>query len=345
LLSSFPVLSLADWERYALASELKTTTIVSPELFRLLKNVSRSFYLSVRFLPEQIRQTVGLAYLLARGSDTIADTNRLDAGKRLEVLANLSRSITKGGDPGDLSACISTQADGPEKLLLERLPLLCEKVSELRESHRILVQEVIAKIIRGQSLDIERFEFEHEAQALPDDAALEEYTYLVAGCVGEFWTKLSLLEWPRYSSLKPEELLSLATKFGKGLQLVNIVRDFPSDLQTGRSYLPLPDPEKANNDPALTKPEWDRWRLRARQYLQSGWEYFCAIRPPRVRFACALPVLIGFQTLELLDRAPGIRPGVKISRAEVRWLILVAALVAILPFLEPVVAKKWRIEA
>src|SRR5690349_10978059 len=71
---------------------LKTTTIVSPELFGLLKNVSRSFYLSVRFLPEQIRQTVGLAYLLARGSDTIADTNRLDPGKRLEVLANLSRS-------------------------------------------------------------------------------------------------------------------------------------------------------------------------------------------------------------------------------------------------------------
>jgi farnesyl-diphosphate farnesyltransferase len=324
---------------------LKTTTIVSPELFEVLKNVSRSFYLSVRFLPEQIRQTVGLAYLLARGSDTIADTNRLDPGKRLDVLGNLSRSIVKGGDPGDLSACINAQADGPERLLLERLPLLCEKLRELRQSHRALVQELMAKIIRGQSLDIERFESQPGTHALPDDAALEEYTYLVAGCVGEFWTKLCLLEWPRYSSMKQEELLSLATRFGKGLQLVNIVRDFPSDLQSGRCYLPIPDPERAKKDPALAKPEWDRWRLRAHQYLQSGWDYFRAIRPPRVRFACALPALIGFRTLEMLDREQQIRPGVKISRAEVRWLIVVAAAVAVFPFLEAMIARKWRIRS
>ena len=324
---------------------LKTTTIVSPELFELLMNVSRSFYLSVRFLPEQIRQTIGLSYLLARGSDTIADTNRLEADKRLEVLANLSRSIAKGGDPGDLSVCINTQADGPERLLLERLPLLCEKLRELRQSHRALVQELMAKIIRGQSLDIERFESQPGTHALPDDAALEEYTYLVAGCVGEFWTKLCLLEWPRYSSLKQEQLLSLATRFGKGLQLVNIVRDFPSDLHAGRSYLPLSNPEKAKSDLDLARPQWNRWRGTAHQYLQSGWEYFRAIRPPRVRFACALPALIGFRTLEMLGREQQIRPGVKVSRAEVRWLIVVAAAVAIFPFLEPMVARKLRIRS
>jgi farnesyl-diphosphate farnesyltransferase len=201
----------------------------------------------------------------------------------------------------------------------------------------------MAKIIRGQSLDIERFESQPGTHALPDDPALEEYTYLVAGCVGEFWTKLCLLEWPRYSSLKQEQLLSLGTRFGKGLQLVNIVRDFPSDLQSGRCYLPIPDPERAKNDPALAKPEWDRWRFRAHQYLQSGWEYFRAIRPPRVRFACALPALIGFRTLELLGREPQIRAGVKVSRAEVRWLIVVAAAVAVFRFLEPTVARKWRV--
>jgi farnesyl-diphosphate farnesyltransferase len=324
---------------------LKTTTIVSPDLFELLKNVSRSFYLSVRFLPEQIRQTIALAYLLARGSDTIADANRLDADKRLETLANLSRSIAKGGDPGDLSACISAQGDGPEKLLLERLPLLCEKLRELRESHRALVQELMAKIIRGQALDIERFESQPGTHALPDDAALEEYTYLVAGCVGEFWTKLCLLEWPRYSSLKQEQLLSLATRFGKGLQLVNIVRDFPSDLRAGRSYLPLSNPEKARSDLDLARPQWNRWRATAHQYLQSGWEYFRAIRPPRVRFACALPALIGFRTLEMLDREKQIRPGIKVSRPEVRWLIVFAAAVAVFPFLEPMVARKRRIRS
>jgi len=36
------------------------------ELFALLKEVSRSFYISVRFLPKRIRLTIALGYLLAR---------------------------------------------------------------------------------------------------------------------------------------------------------------------------------------------------------------------------------------------------------------------------------------
>ena len=40
----------------------------------LLKGVSRSFYLTLRVLPANLRQPVGLAYLLARAADTIADT-------------------------------------------------------------------------------------------------------------------------------------------------------------------------------------------------------------------------------------------------------------------------------
>ncbi|MBP6602801.1 MAG: squalene/phytoene synthase family protein, partial [Verrucomicrobiales bacterium] len=39
----------------------------------LLKSVSRSFYLSMRFLPAGMRDPISLGYLLARFSDTIAD--------------------------------------------------------------------------------------------------------------------------------------------------------------------------------------------------------------------------------------------------------------------------------
>ena len=41
----------------------------------LLKSVSRSFYLTLRVLPTGMRDPVGLAYLLARAADTIADTS------------------------------------------------------------------------------------------------------------------------------------------------------------------------------------------------------------------------------------------------------------------------------
>ena len=43
-------------------------------LTSLLKEVSRSFYLTMRVLPSAIRPQIGLAYLLARTTDTIADT-------------------------------------------------------------------------------------------------------------------------------------------------------------------------------------------------------------------------------------------------------------------------------
>ncbi|MGH7385244.1 MAG: squalene/phytoene synthase family protein, partial [Candidatus Rokuibacteriota bacterium] len=38
----------------------------------LLRRVSRSFYLSLAVLPRAVRPTIGLAYLFARASDTIA---------------------------------------------------------------------------------------------------------------------------------------------------------------------------------------------------------------------------------------------------------------------------------
>ena len=39
--------------------------------------VSRSFYLSISILPKPLRDPVALGYLLARASDTIADTAEL----------------------------------------------------------------------------------------------------------------------------------------------------------------------------------------------------------------------------------------------------------------------------
>jgi farnesyl-diphosphate farnesyltransferase len=40
----------------------------------LLKSVSRSFYLTIRFLPKQMRPAVALGYMLARATDSVADT-------------------------------------------------------------------------------------------------------------------------------------------------------------------------------------------------------------------------------------------------------------------------------
>jgi farnesyl-diphosphate farnesyltransferase len=157
------------------------------ELFALLKDVSRSFYISVRFLPKRIRRTIALGYLLARASDTIADTNRLPPPERIRILERLLESIAGGQMRGtrEVAACLTAQANGPEKVLLSNIPRVLQSLSTIPLEHRVLLSDVLAKIIRGQTLDIQRFESETGVHGLADDSALEEYTYLVAGSVGE----------------------------------------------------------------------------------------------------------------------------------------------------------------
>jgi farnesyl-diphosphate farnesyltransferase len=308
------------------------------ELFSLLKGVSRSFYISVRFLPRRIRMAIALGYLLARASDTIADTNQLPPLERIAFLRRFLASVSnlESGDPLDLAACLTAQADGPEKVLLGNIDRVLDHLSEIPPAHRELVEEVLAKIIHGQTLDIERFEFHSGIAALADDSALEEYTYLVAGCVGEFWTKICFLEWPKYARLPADDMLGFGKNFGKGLQLVNILRDYPLDLQAGRSYLPVSNPREIALNPSLGRSEWQRWRRRASGYLEEAWKYVIAVRPWRVRFACAVPVFIGVRTLTLLGDTPENRAGIKVSRSEVRRLMFCAAAVAAFPFLEPI---------
>jgi farnesyl-diphosphate farnesyltransferase len=163
------------------------------QLLGWLKPVSRSFYLSIRFLPRRIRPTVATAYLLARASDTIADVTGLPADVRLDALRLFPEAIRR--DDAEfvkrVRECARHQQTHGEQVLLEVLPRILEAARELPDGHRRLVEEVLQRILRGQSLDLVRFETgAGEVHALQKDDELDDYTYLVAGCVGEFWTKL-----------------------------------------------------------------------------------------------------------------------------------------------------------
>src|ERR1700686_1008948 len=66
----------------------------------ILRSVSRSFYLSIRILPQRLREPVALAYLLARATDTVADTARIPWATRAQTLQMLSNMI-QGKAPRD----------------------------------------------------------------------------------------------------------------------------------------------------------------------------------------------------------------------------------------------------
>ena len=67
--------------------------LVNSDFNSLLKATSRSFYLTLRVLPARVRPQIGLAYLLARTTDTIADTELVPVQGRLDALESLRGRI------------------------------------------------------------------------------------------------------------------------------------------------------------------------------------------------------------------------------------------------------------
>lgn len=269
----------------------------------VLRGVSRSFYLSLRFLPAPMRNPAGIAYLLARASDTIADSSTISAEERMDFLHLHKLQVAGHAEsapwPQNL---IDGTPDAKEKRLLKNHVPILEALRGIDPDSLALIREVLATIIGGQKLDLERFgnASPQNIVTLADDAALEDYTWRVAGCVGEFWTKLGFATLgDQFSKAPPDEMLGLATEYGCGLQLVNILRDLPADLRAGRCYLPVADP----CNEAKLMAAFSTWREIAVRRLGSGMQYSKALRSKRLRIASSLPALIGRETLALLENA------------------------------------------
>ena len=305
----------------------------------VLRSVSRSFYLSLRILPAALREPLSLAYLLARATDTIADTPEPPVALRTEALARLAAAIQ--GTAGKQAAAqlresfAPLQSDEAERTLIDRLPVLLDWLDELEPGDQDEVRSALEKINRGQRLDLERFDANREVRALANGAELDEYTYLVAGCVGEFWTRLCFAHVKNFSERSESQMSALGARYGQGLQLINILRDAGDDLRHGRCYFPADElqslgvmPDEVLHQPVRVESVITRWRDKAGQGLEAGIEYACAIRNRRIRFATALPALIGARTLALLrDGGPGIfERRIKVPRREVQKMVLASAL-------------------
>jgi farnesyl-diphosphate farnesyltransferase len=307
----------------------------------ILRSVSRSFYLSVRLLPAQLREPVALAYLLARATDTVADTAQIPGTVRMETLEMLSNGIQGKASRDvvvDLVASFAPpQKDRAERKLLDWLPHCLEWLENVEKADRNDIRVVLEKITHGQMLDLRRFDNPAEIRALSSAAELDEYTYLVAGSVGEFWTRLCFRHVRNFANLSEDEMLALGKRYGMGLQLINVLRDAGSDLRAGRCYFPEYElgaahltPPQILSEPERFEPIYRTWAEKAKAGLECGMQYSRAIQNRRVRAATVLPALIGARTLVLLDEAgpatAGLHRTVKVPRHEVRRMILSLAI-------------------
>jgi len=286
---------------------------------QVLKGVSRSFYLSLQLLPRPMREAASLGYLLARISDTITDSAAAPTDLRLNALKQFQQAIGGGADiPRWPIALLNAISDSRERRLMECVGEVMAWFGRMPPSGAELIREVVATIISGQMLDLERFgaATADRPVALADDAELDDYTWRVAGCVGAFWTKLGLSTMgPAFSRAPEAELLRQGIAYGKGLQLVNVLRDISADLAVGRCYLPVGDPADL-----VTLIECHAaWTARATVGLEEGLNYASQLGSRRLRASSVMPALVGEMTLERIRGADWATLGshVKVPRSRI----------------------------
>lgn len=297
---------------------MKPEPRTSPLGTTILKNVSRTFYLSLRLLPSGMRDAAGLGYLLARSSDTLADTATLSVELRLAQLDGFAQAVAH-----NRAFCIATEVleacTPAEKILLDSIDDQLSWLNQLDQSVQELIRDVLAVICSGQRLDLMRFGHANDQQqvSLSDDTMLRDYCHRVAGCVGLFWTRLGYhAEGKNFATANQHDMEQWGQKLGCGLQLVNILRDRPEDMANGRFYLP-------NTAQILSDEEqWhaqDRWIAEARECIHMGLRYASQLKNRRTRCATVLPALLALETLELLQKATWnqIKQRIKISKGTV----------------------------
>lgn len=302
----------------------------------VLRDVSRAFYLTLRVLPRPLREPIGLAYLLARAADTLADTRALPPGDRLRHLLAFRAQVEGPASPEALAVLQEAVRDPTpaEARLLASLPEAFRMLEEDLEDPEP-VRRVVVALTRGMELDLRRFPPEEsgELAALRTAEDLDHYTYSVAGCVGEFWTRICGL---------PEGLEPLGVRFGKALQLTNILRDLPRDLRMGRCYLPEEHlaqrglgPEDLLDPACLprARPVLEHWLATALDHYRAAQQYALAVPRYRLRLRLAVlwPLLMGLATLKRLAASPRwLDPGhrIKVSRPWVYGMVALSLLAA-----------------
>ncbi|MDD2709008.1 MAG: phytoene/squalene synthase family protein [Verrucomicrobiae bacterium] len=320
----------------------------------ILRDVSRSFFLSLRILPAKARVPMGAAYLLARAADTVADSSFLPQPARLEHILLFRRQLTGAIRPAEIAAIsrfVITGAGTPpqkalplpdgEQRLMACLPECFALCENLPPEDRMRVAEVVVSLTKAMEIDLRQFKDAGHPAALERFADLEDYTYHAAGCVGPFWTKTCMAHLRRFSHWNAGQMCNLGIRFGKALQWTNILRDIPKDLERGRCYLPESDLAAHGLHPTdlrlacsmeKLRPLYNQYLDHALEHYRSAWQYTLSIPRscPQVRLACIWPVWIGLETLALL-RNPSNNPlqgepRLRISRSRVYSIMRCSAL-------------------
>jgi farnesyl-diphosphate farnesyltransferase len=275
----------------------------------ILKKVSRSFALVIQTLPDDLRISVCIFYLVLRALDTIEDdmttfkTKKAQKEKLLRSFAD-KLAVSKWR--------LMNVGEAEEKQLLEEFPKVLSVYHGLPKED----QTIIADITRQMGNGMADFLLKDIRLGTASKADYDLYCHYVAGLVGQGLTKLFVAHGKEDKRLL--HLMKESDEMGIFLQKTNIIRDYLEDLNEGRTFWPrdiwskyapslleLRTGEKSKSLECLNELILDAYK-----HVPAVIRYLESIKDPKVFKFCAIPQVMAIATLERLVNNPDVFTGV-----------------------------------
>jgi farnesyl-diphosphate farnesyltransferase len=299
----------------------------TPDYQTMLREVSRTFALSIERLPGALREAITIAYLMFRVSDFLEDNDVMPPERKVHLLRLWAGVLGGEIDPHDLTARLDdADPDDPEAVVARQADAIMEALRRLPPE----IQDHIRNEVRETSIGMARWQA--RGPVVLDEADLDDYMFEVAGRVGHMLTHIFAWYAKPIRDLH-DQLIPLAREFGLALQTVNVIRGLRKDYERGWIFVPRSlCAEVGLKPPDLFKPENLEAAMRvvdvladkAERHLRLGLAYVKMIprRYHNLRLACMWPLFFAVRTLTISRcNRRVLEDEAKMSRDEVRQII------------------------
>ena len=257
----------------------------------ILEATSRTFYIPISQLPANLKEAVASAYLCMRAIDEIEDHPHLDGVTKAKLLRQLSLNLQAGTERAQID-------DFAFGLRHNHHSLLPEVSLRIGEWALLAPQTIAPRIWDATAAMADRMAYWAEINwEINTESDLDCYTFSVAGAVGLLLSDL----WAWYDGTQTNR--NYAIGFGRGLQAVNIARNYNEDLKRNVDFFP------------------DGWQVKdihnyARRNLKLADAYTRALPSgPALNF-CKIPLALAHGTLDVMSLGQE-----KLSRSQVIELV------------------------
>jgi len=300
--------------------------------YEMLRNVSRTFSLSIEKLPSVLRDTITIAYLLFRIADCIEDHSTIDSDRKTYLLRLWSDILTGDRPPHDLTVQLKDLDDkDPEVYVACHADSVIAYLDTIPGQLRDIVTAHASETAEGMA------RWQEKGPFVATEEEMDDYMHQVAGRVGHLLTEI--FSW--YSPViqqKRTSLLHLGREFGLGLQTVNIIRGLRKDYERGWVFVPATFLEKNG----LTREAFFNTTKegkalsvinllieKAKRHLDNGLIYITLLprNERRIRLACIWPLLFAVKTLALSrNNLDVVTSETKMTRPQVKNIVLVSSM-------------------